>query len=177
MISSFFHLILGICLFILKAIELFYQIASVTSLRIVIILGILVYVLSRYFRLKQPILPQNLVDAICGNQHISNQTTDEQEHQQSNLNQWWPIANRAGCLDSIENSRSAIEKVGIFILKKEKKCSNHDAKHFLKYMLVSIKLGHILNIHSFNSQRIHRLSLFTNPIAKTKTKNLRSKQR
>lgn len=114
MISSFVHLILRICLFILKAIELFYQIASVTSLRIVFILGILVYILSRYFRLKQPILPQNLIDAICGNQRISNQSsTHEQEHQQCSLNQWWPIANRAGCLDSIENSRSAIEKVGI----------------------------------------------------------------
>lgn len=110
MISTFLQFILSTFLFIIKVIGLFSQIASVTSLRVIFILCILIYSLSRYFRLKQPNLPQNLAAAIAG---IRNQLADSVEQQCSTANDCGPIANRAGCLDSIENSRSAIKNVRI----------------------------------------------------------------
>lgn len=111
MISSILQFIANTFLFIIKVIGLFSQIAGVTSLRVIFILCILIYSLSRYFRLKQPNLPQNLAAAIAG---IRNQLADSNQQQCSTANNnCGPIANRAGCLDSIENSRSAIKNVRI----------------------------------------------------------------
>lgn len=114
MISSLLSFLFKTFLFIFRAIRLIYHLASATSLGFIFIFGIVIFALSRYFRLKQPNLPRNLVDAIGGNQHIGRQCSTR--HQQIRCNssdtiEWWPIANRAACLDSVENSRSAIEKV------------------------------------------------------------------
>lgn len=101
-------------LFVIKVITLVYNLASATSLGFLIIVGAIVFALSRYFRLKQPELPQNLIEAIGGNQFIEKQHTTGHQNNRSECNEtveWLPIANRAACLDSVENSRSAIEKV------------------------------------------------------------------
>lgn len=122
MISSLLHFIVRIFWFAVTTIGLISQITSVTSLRVILVLCILVYSLSRYFRLKQPQLPQNLADAIAGtripfsavdrNQQCATATTAPPTKAVATTNSG-PIANRAGCLDSIENSRSAIKNVGI----------------------------------------------------------------
>lgn len=101
-------------MFAFKVINLFYIWANATNLRIILAIALLIYVLCRFYRLKQPILKSNIIDAICGhnqqidkNNHLSNHRCNSVESME-----WWPIANRAACLDSVENSRSAIEKVG-----------------------------------------------------------------
>lgn len=123
MISSLLTFLFKAFLFIFRAIRLVYHLASATSLGFLFCVGIVIFVLSRYFRLKQPNLPANLSDAIGGNQHIdSRQCSTGQEQQQqlrcnsSDTIEWWPIANKAACLDSVENSRTAIEKVSRRIL-------------------------------------------------------------
>lgn len=92
--------------------------ASATSLGFILIFGVIIYGLSRYFRLKQPNLPKNLIDAIGGSQNIDRKYLTGHDSQRCGsidfIPEWWPIANRAACLDSIENSRSAIEKVSQF---------------------------------------------------------------
>lgn len=101
-------------MFIIRVISFVYHLANTTSLGFILIIAIVICVLSRYFRLKQPNLPQNLIDAIGSNQHIDRQCLTGQVNQRchaSDALEWWPIANRAASLDSIENSRSAIEKV------------------------------------------------------------------
>lgn len=103
-------------MFIFRAIRLIYHLASATSLGFLFIFGVVIFVLSRYFRLKQPNLPQNIIDAIGGNQHIDRQCSmglQQSRSDSSDMTEWWPIANRAACLDSLENSRSAIEKVSL----------------------------------------------------------------
>lgn len=114
MISSLLSFLFKTFLFIFRAIRLIYNLASATSLGFIFIFGIVIFALSRYFRLKQPNLPRNLVDAFGGNQHIDRQCSTRQQQIRSDSSdtiEWWPIANRAACLDSVENSRSAIEKV------------------------------------------------------------------
>lgn len=115
MISSALTLIFKAFVFIINTIRLVYHLASATSLGFVFILGIAVFLLSRYFRLKQPILTQNLIDAIGrGNQHTDRQCSTGQHNYRDNSSDtiaWLPIANRAACLDNVENSRSAIENV------------------------------------------------------------------
>lgn len=114
MISSLLNFIFKTFVFIIRTIRLFYHLANVTSLGFILFVGIVIFVLSRYFRLKQPKLPQNLIDAIGGNQHNDRQCSSGQQNHRSESNdtvEWWPIANRAACLDSLENSRSAIENV------------------------------------------------------------------
>lgn len=116
MISSLLSFIFKTFVFIIRAIRFFYHLANVTSLGFILLVGIVIFVLSRYFRLKQPNLSQNLIDAIGGNQHIDRQCSTGQQNQRCDSNdtiEWWPIANRAACLDSVENSRSAIEKVSL----------------------------------------------------------------
>lgn len=101
-------------MFIIRVISLFYHLANITSLGFVLAIALVIFVLSRYFRLKQPNLPQHLVDAIGSSQPIERQylTGQQKNHcDSSDTVEWWPIANRAASLDSIENSRSAIEKV------------------------------------------------------------------
>lgn len=101
-------------MFFISAIGLIYDLASATSLGVLLIVGLVIFVLSRYFRLKQPKLTQNIVDAIDGNQHINRQCSTGPRNARCNSSdmiEWWPIANRAACLDNLENSRSAIEKV------------------------------------------------------------------
>lgn len=98
----------------IQAIGLIYHLASVTSLGVLLIIGLVIFVLSRYFRLKQPNLSPNIFDAIGGNQHIDRQCSTGPQINRCSSNEpieWWPIANRAACLDNLENSRSAIEKV------------------------------------------------------------------
>lgn len=102
--------------FVFHAIKLIYQLVSATSLGFILIFAIIIFVLSRYFRLKQPNLPKNIIDAIGGKQEFINDrqcSTGQQNIQceSNDMTDWWPIANRAACLDSVENSRSAIEKV------------------------------------------------------------------
>lgn len=117
MISSLVTFIFKAFLFIFRAIRLVYHLASATSLGFLFSVGIVIFVLSRYFRLKQPNLPANLIDAIGGNQHIDSRQCSTGQQQQpircnsSDTVEWWPIANKAACLDSVENSRTAIEKV------------------------------------------------------------------
>lgn len=111
-------------MFIFRTITFVYHVASATSLGVVLIVGVIIYALSRYFRLKQPNLPKNLIDAIGGIQHIERVcSTGQYNHRcdSSDPSEWWPIANRAACLDSIENSRSAIEKVSQFGIFKRNK--------------------------------------------------------
>lgn len=115
MISSLLSFLFKVFLFVYRAIRLFYHLASATSLGLILLVGIFVFALSRYFRLKQPNLPQNIFDAI-GSQHINRQCSTGQQNLRCDSNDtfsWWPIANRAACLDSIENSRSAIENVSL----------------------------------------------------------------
>lgn len=114
MISSLLSFIVNVFVFIIKAIGLIYHLASVTSLGVLLIIGLIIFVLSRYFRLKQPNLSENIVDAIGGNQHIARQCSTGPQINRCSSNEpieWWPIANRAACLDNLENSRSAIQKV------------------------------------------------------------------
>lgn len=115
MISSVLTLIFKAFVVIIKTIRLVYNLASATSLGFVLIFGIVVFLLSRYFRLKQPILPQHLIDAIGGgNQHNDRQCSTGQHNIRGNSSdtiEWLPIANRAACLDNVENSRTAIENV------------------------------------------------------------------
>lgn len=110
MIAALLQFIVNICVIIVKTIGFISQIASLTSLRVILLLCIVIYLLSRYFRLKQPNLPQNLVNAIAG---IRNRLMDTERQQCVKISDCGPIANRAGCLDSIENSRSAIQNVSI----------------------------------------------------------------
>lgn len=96
--------------FAIKCIKLFYRLTNATGLSILLVVTAIVIALCRYFRLKQPTeVPQQIIDAFCGGnetmQHSCNNDTVEPIG-------WWPIANRGACLDSLENSRSAIEKVG-----------------------------------------------------------------
>lgn len=111
-------------MFVFNILKLFYVCANATSLQIVFAISLLIYVLSRYFRLKQPNLPGNIEDAIrgCNSQTTShlkdmnNQLSNDYQNQRdSTAMEWWPIANRAACLDSVENSRTAIEKVRIIL--------------------------------------------------------------
>lgn len=113
MISSLFNLVVKLFVLILKAFGLLYHLASATNFAVLLIFGVIVFVLSRCFRLKQPALPEHLVRAIhgginangngrCFNNTNSNATVECY---------WTPIANRAACLDNVENSKSAIEKV------------------------------------------------------------------
>lgn len=116
MISSLLSFIFKTIWFVFHAIKLIYQLVSATSLGFILIFAIIIFVLSRYFRLKQPNLPKNIIDAIGGNQQLINDrqcsTGQQNIHcESSDINEWWPIANRAACLDSVENSCSAIEKV------------------------------------------------------------------
>lgn len=117
MISSLAHLVVRIFLFAVRAIGIVSQITSLTSLRVVLVLCIIVYSLSRYFRLKQPQLPQNVADAIAGTRSPFEAANGLQYTAAPTkpvaTSSGGPIANRAGCLDSIENSRSAIKNVGI----------------------------------------------------------------
>lgn len=118
MIASLAHLVVRIFLLAVRAIGIVSQITSLTSLRVILVLCIIVYSLSRYFRLKQPQLPQNLVDAIAGTRSPFDAANGLQYTAAPTKPVWpplgcGPIANRAGCLDSIENSRSAIKNVGI----------------------------------------------------------------
>lgn len=116
MISSLFNLIFKIFVLVLKAFGLLYHLASATNFGVLLIFSAIVFVLSRCFRLKQPAVPEHLVHAIDGggsggrHQHI-----DRQCFNNTNSNTaeccWAPIANRAACLDNVDNSQSAIEKV------------------------------------------------------------------
>lgn len=110
MISSLFNLIVKLFVLILKAFGLLYHLASATNFTGLLILGVIVFVLSRWFRLKQPTLPEHLAHTIHGGgdggrQCFSNTNSNAMECC------WTPIANRAACLDNVENSKSAIEKV------------------------------------------------------------------
>lgn len=110
MISSLFNLIVKLFVLILKAFGLLYHLASATNFAVLLILGVIVFVLSRCFRLKQPSLPEHLAHAIYGGgdgrrQCFHNTNSSAMECC------WTPIANRAACLDNVENSKSAIEKV------------------------------------------------------------------
>lgn len=111
-------------MFVFNILKFFYVWANATSLQIVFAIALLIYVLSRYFRLKQPNLPGNIEDAIHGcnsnttrhSKDMNNQLSNDYEnHRDSTAMEWWPIANRAACLDSVENSRTAIEKVLIIL--------------------------------------------------------------
>lgn len=111
MISSLFNLIFKLFVLILKAFGLLYHLASATNFGVLLIFSVIIFVLSRCFRLKQPTVPEYLAHAIGGrHQHIDRQCFN-------NINSntaeccWIPIANRAACLDNVENSQSAIEKV------------------------------------------------------------------
>lgn len=109
-------------MFVFNILKFFYVWANATSLQIVFAIALLIYVMCRYFRLKQPNLPGNIEDAIRGcnsnptshpkdmNNLVSNDNC-YQSRRDSMAMEWWPIANRAACLDSVENSRTAIEKV------------------------------------------------------------------
>lgn len=116
MISSLFYFCWRCLMFMFNILKFFHVWANATSLQIVFAIALLIYVMCRYFRLKQPNLPGNIEDAIRGcnrnpkdiNNHVLN---DCQNHRDSTAMEWWPIANRAACLDSVENSRTAIEKV------------------------------------------------------------------
>lgn len=120
MISSLFNLIFKIFLLILKAFGLLYHLASATNFSVLLIFSVFVFVLSRCFRLKQPALPEHLAHAIdggsCdGGRHANHQHAYGRLCSNTNSNAmeccWTPIANRAACLDNVENSQSAIEKV------------------------------------------------------------------
>lgn len=129
MISSLFYFCWRCLMFVFNILKFFYVWANATSLHVVFAIGLLIYVLSRYFRLKQPNLPGNIEDAIRGcnsnltshtkdmNNHVSNHYKN---HRDSTSMEWWPIANRAACLDSVENSRTAIEKVRNILYSKER---------------------------------------------------------
>lgn len=111
MISSLLNWIFKVFVLLIKAISLLYHLASATNFAVLLICCVIVFVLSRWFRLKQPILPEHLTIAIDGRRHQH----DNQQYCCTNTNtavvQWSPIANRAACLDNVENSQSAIEKV------------------------------------------------------------------
>lgn len=118
MISSLFTSIFKVTLFMIKAIGFVYHLASATNLGFLFICGIGIFLLSRYFRLKQPNLPKNIANAIDGSQHIDRKCSAGHQISQIDSNdaiEWCPIANRAACLDHVENSRSAIENVSFNI--------------------------------------------------------------
>lgn len=106
MISSVLYFCWRILMIAFNIIKFIYSWTYATSIRIILAFPFMIYVLCRYFRLKQPNLPTTLENAICGNQHGCNSM------------EWWPIANRAAGLDSVENSRTAIEKVGTIKIEK-----------------------------------------------------------
>lgn len=114
MISSIFYAMLAVILFVLDVVKFLYKLTKISCSWLTVVTVLLIVVLSRYFRLKKP--PTAIVDCILGSSLMStdagavtavNQYTDEQ----TTAIEWWPIANRAACLDALENSKSAIEKV------------------------------------------------------------------
>lgn len=108
MISSIFSLIFKVVVLVIKAIGLLYHLASATNFAVLLICSVIIFLLSRFFRLKQPNVPEHLTVAIDGGHH---QYNDKQCFHTNDTVEWWPIANRAACLDNVENSQSAIEKV------------------------------------------------------------------
>lgn len=116
MISSLLNWFCKVFVLLIKAIGLLYHLASATNFAALLICGVIVFVLSRWFRLKQPKhLPDHLATAIDGYHHQHHDRQCFHEHSNTAMVQWWPIANRAACLDNVENSQSAIEKVSLIV--------------------------------------------------------------
>lgn len=120
MISSLFSLIFKVFILIIKAFGLLYHLVSATNFGVLLIFSAIVFVLSRCFRLKQPNIPEYLAHAINGGGGDDVGRTNHHQHidrqcfkTNSNTTEccWTPIANRGACLDNVENSKSAIEKV------------------------------------------------------------------
>lgn len=107
MISSILYSVLTAVIFIVDIIKFCYKLTNTNcSWFLLLSIFLLVSLLLRYFRLKQP--PPNTINIIFGDDGTNERNRDSGIHSI----EWWPIANRAACLDALENSKSGIEKVG-----------------------------------------------------------------
>lgn len=107
MISTILYSVLAAVVFILDVVKFCYKLTKIGCSWLAVVTVLLIVVLTRYFRLKKP--PSAVVDCILGNAISS--STGAHRHDEMTSIDWWPIANRAACLDALENSKTAIEKV------------------------------------------------------------------
>lgn len=105
MISSILYSVLAAIVFVLDVVKFCYKSTKISCSWLAIVTVLLIVLLTRYFRLKKP--PSAVVDCILGNAEAD---TGGNHHDKTTA-MGWPIANRAACLDALENSKSAIEKV------------------------------------------------------------------
>lgn len=102
MIMTIFYSFVAVILFCIDIVKFCYKLTKIGLSWATLVTVLVIIILSRYFRLRRP--SQKFVDDILGGDNgtsIGDNTSNE----------WWPIANRAACLDGLENSKSAIEKV------------------------------------------------------------------
>lgn len=101
MFSSVFNAIHGVVTLFIGVFKICFKLISVSCSWALLLCIIVIFALSRYYRLRKP--ASNITERCFSSK--SRSETDE------SIIEWWPIANRAACLDELENSKSAIEKV------------------------------------------------------------------
>lgn len=106
-----FYSLIAAIVFIIDIVKFCYKITKIGLSWATLVTVLVIIILSRYFRLRRP--SPKIVDAILG--------SNDNSTKGDNTAEWWPIANRAACLDGLENSRSAIEKVILTTEQKAKK--------------------------------------------------------
>lgn len=98
---TIFYSVLATVLFVIDVVNFCLKLTKIGFSWATIVTVLLIVILTRYFRLRRP--PANIVNHIFDGES----SAPNADHSVD----WWPIANRAACLDGLENSKSAIEKV------------------------------------------------------------------